>query len=171
MCNAVRRSGAQQASVTGEPWDMIRLDGAAEPHLTQRSHDLVHVHVTIVRECLDEVWQRPRHVAEMHFEDLPSTSEIANHLQDALAHARPALRPGPDTKRQPPVRTTTGDLLRTTVTLVMRKQFGNSVHLGHRRIVGMERQLYTRFLCGGKHSPHEVGVVRPDLFSRVFTIE
>src|SRR5215471_19357523 len=117
MCNAVCRSGAQQASVTGEPRNVVGFHGAAEPHLTQRSHDLVHIHVTIVRECLDEAWQRLCHVPEMHFEDLPSTSEIANHLQDALAHARPALRPGPHTKRQPPVRTTTGDLLRTTVTL------------------------------------------------------
>src|SRR5436305_14513625 len=53
--NAIRAPGAQNPGVAGEPRDMIGLGGAAESRLAQGSHDLVHVHVAIVRERLDKV--------------------------------------------------------------------------------------------------------------------
>src|SRR5947207_7642020 len=53
--DAVGRSGAGDgAGVAGQARDVVGLDGAVEAGLAEGFHDLVHVHVAVVGEGLDE---------------------------------------------------------------------------------------------------------------------
>src|ERR1035437_4955045 len=90
--------------------------------------------------------KRARYVAEMHFEDLLATAEIADHLEDIPANAVSTLRPRTDAEREPPVPAVAGDLLGAVVPIVVSEKFGHAVHLGNRRIVGKECEVHARLL-------------------------
>src|SRR6516165_5601754 len=137
---------------------MVRLSCTAEPLLPQASHDLIHVHVTIVWKGLNEMRQRPCHIAEMHLEDLSTAAEITDHLEDILAHPVPALRPSAHAERQSPIRAAARNLLGAAVAIVMGEQLGDSVHLRDRRVIRMEGQLYTCLLSHRENRLHEIAI-------------
>ena len=115
--------------------------------------------------------KRARYVAEMHFEDLLATAEIADHLEDILAHAVATFRPRTHAEREPPVPAVAGDLLGTVVPVVVSEKFGHAVHLGNRRIVGKECEFHARLLGHRQHRLHEIRVVSPDLVRRILPLE
>src|SRR5581483_5656214 len=85
--------GGAQARVAAHARNVVRDDHAVELHLPQRLHDLVHVHVAIVDERLDEVRQWMVDVAEVHLEELALAPKVANGLQHRGTHALAALQP------------------------------------------------------------------------------
>jgi hypothetical protein len=63
------------------------------------------------------------------------------------------------------------NLFSPAIAFVVRKELGDAIHLGERRIVRMQSQLHPSFLGNGQDRFEEVGVMRPDIFSRVFPLE
>ena len=57
------------------------------------------------------------------------------------------------------------------VAIVIGEDLRHAVHLGERRIIGVQRQLYPGFRGHGEYGFHEIGVIRPDVLGRVLALE
>ena len=64
-----------------------------------------------------------------------------------------------------------GNLFGAAIAVVVNQDLGDAVHLGERRVVGMQGQLHTGFGGHRQDSLHEVGVVRPDFLRRILSLE
>ncbi len=112
--------------------------------------------------------QRSTHIAEVHFEDLPTPAKVPDHFEDVFTHLGAAFCPGTHAKGEAPVRTASGDLFGAVIAVVMREEFRDAVHFREGRIVGVKGQFDPCLFRYWQNSLHEVSVVSPEVVGGVF---
>src|SRR5208337_466386 len=136
-------------------------------HLAQRPHHLVHIHVTVIHEGLDEMGQRCIHITEVDFEDFAAAAKVMNGLQHVFPHEFAALEPSATAKAHSYIGTVS-DLEGSLVALKIAEDTAwNAAQFGHGRVVGMNADSYACLLCHGRNSLDEIRVVIPNLLLRV----
>ena len=174
--DAVGRARAANPFVARQLGNVVGNHRSAVANFAQRPHHLIEIKITFVRERLLKVGKRRRDAPKVDAENLPATTEVTDHLEYVLTHLVAALRPRAHAERQAPVGTALaldrlGDLLRAAVAVVVHQHLRHAVHHGQRRVVGMERQLDARLFGDRQDGLHEVGVIGPNVVSRILTLE